>query len=208
MDPSHKSHLTLYADGQSTPGTTDLSWRAQESVSNSVVVPVGADGRVDLAVAKGTADVTLDVTGWFTDSSKADATGSLYVPVSPTRICDTRAATEAITANQCDGTGAGTLAAGGTRIVQVTGLADVPSGATAAAISTTEIGPSTRSELTVYPDGVAEPTATAVSWSTPETISDLLIASLGSDGSVDATNLAGTTDLTMDVDGYYAAPSA
>jgi len=196
--------------GSAQPNASNLNWVAGQTVPNRVIVPVGtgADaGEVTIANDAGNTDVVVDVGGWFTDSSNASATGARYVALPPTRICDTRAENGAVVpANQCngDGAGPGTLGGGSTVVVQVTGLADVPAYAVAVVANTTVTNTTAPSFLTVYPDGSAMvPNASDLNWVAGETVPNLVVAKLGNDGAIDATNAAGDTDVIVDVEGFY-----
>ncbi|WP_110079886.1 hypothetical protein [Actinokineospora spheciospongiae] len=63
-----------------------MNFAPGQTVSNAVIAPVGADGKVSL-FANATTDVVVDVTGYFT-AATADA--GRYVPWTPTRRVDTR----------------------------------------------------------------------------------------------------------------------
>jgi hypothetical protein len=56
---------------------------------NLVVVPLGADGSVDLHLFQ-TDDVVVDVTGYFTDSSATASTVGRFRSIAPYREADTR----------------------------------------------------------------------------------------------------------------------
>jgi hypothetical protein len=58
--------------------------------ANLVVVPLGADGSIDVRLDN-TAHVIVDVVGSFTDGTAASAASAgTYVPLNPTRVVDTR----------------------------------------------------------------------------------------------------------------------
>ena len=57
--------------------------------------------------------------------------------------------------------------------------------------------------LTVWPDGTSRPLASDLNWTTGVTIPNLVVVKLGSLGRVDAFNNVGTTDLVVDVVGFY-----
>ena len=87
--------------------------------------------------------------------------------------------------------------------MQVTGQAGVPSGATAVVANVTVTGTSAQSFLTVWPDGTTRPNASDLNWVGGETVPNLVVAQLGSDGAVDVYAAAGSTDVLVDVEGYY-----
>ncbi len=57
-------NLSAYPDGSSQPTTSNLNWIAGWTVPNLVMVPVGADGMVDLHVTSNT-QIIADVFGYF-----------------------------------------------------------------------------------------------------------------------------------------------
>jgi len=59
------SFLTVWPDLVAQPGVSDLNFRAGLTIPNLVVVKVGADGKIDIANAKGSADVVVDIVGWY-----------------------------------------------------------------------------------------------------------------------------------------------
>ncbi len=61
---SSRSHLTVFPTGTTTPATSDLNWLAGETLSTTVVVPLGADGKVRFLASGGTADLLLEVRGY------------------------------------------------------------------------------------------------------------------------------------------------
>jgi hypothetical protein len=63
--------------------------RAGETMADTVIVPLGADGTVTLFTQSG-AHLVVDVVGYFTGNSAPSATTGLFVPIEPTRVRDTR----------------------------------------------------------------------------------------------------------------------
>ncbi len=82
--------LTATPGGGAWPGTANLTTNGSGDIRpNTVVVPVGADGSIDLHLFQ-VADVVVDVAGWFTDASVGAATTGRFVSIPPTREVDTR----------------------------------------------------------------------------------------------------------------------
>ncbi len=181
---SDSGFLTAYPAGAAKPLASNLNWLAGQTVPNRVIVPVGTGGQVSLFNSKGSTDVVVDVTGYFTD---ATATGKLFTPLSPIRITDTRASAQ-------------TLGPAGTLTVQVAGTAGVPTGSTAAVLNVTVTNTTTPGFLTVYP-GPTRPTASDLNWAAGQTVPNLVVATLSSTGSVTIFNSAGSTDVVVDVFG-------
>jgi hypothetical protein len=65
--PTGSGFLSSGADGAGVPTTSNLNWVKGETISNQVIVTVGADGQVDLHVS-GTTAVVADVFGYFQSS--------------------------------------------------------------------------------------------------------------------------------------------
>ena len=54
-----------------------------------MVVPIGAGGKVSLQTSLGM-HLIADVAGWFTNANQPASTSGLFVPITPTRLLDTR----------------------------------------------------------------------------------------------------------------------
>jgi hypothetical protein len=148
-----------------------------------------------------TVTVTLtDAAQTITRTTSVTMTGSTYVPVSPTRILDTRR-----------GVGAPKAVVGSdqTITVSVTKGVAVPAGIgtiTAVVMNVTVTDPTAAGDITVYPDGGILPKTSNVNYSAHETVPNLVTVEVGADGKVDLDNSSGgSTDLVGDVEGYYAA---
>ncbi|HEX3089085.1 MAG TPA: hypothetical protein VHQ23_10545 [Ilumatobacteraceae bacterium] len=81
--------VTAWPTGVDRPLVSNLNLVADETRANLVVVPIGRDGQVSFFTSGG-AELIADVAGWFTDTSAADDTAGLFVPITPTRMLDTR----------------------------------------------------------------------------------------------------------------------
>ncbi|HEX5114175.1 MAG TPA: hypothetical protein VFW65_03150 [Pseudonocardiaceae bacterium] len=64
-NPSVAGFLTVYPDGTARPSTSNMNAAAGGLVSNTAIVPVGADGEVDFFYQSGTADIVVTVQGYF-----------------------------------------------------------------------------------------------------------------------------------------------
>ncbi|WP_162688458.1 MULTISPECIES: PKD domain-containing protein [unclassified Streptomyces] len=85
-NPKEAGHLTVYPGGQQAPSTSSVNFAAGQTVANSVIVPVGPDGKI--VVRNGSwqpADVVIDVVGYYSPDSQA----ALW-PIGPYRLIDTR----------------------------------------------------------------------------------------------------------------------
>ena len=198
--PAVGGNITVFPAGTSEPTASNLNFSAGQTIPNLVIAKLGTSGQIKLTNnSSGTVNLVADVSGYYA-SGTATVAGA-FTPLAPYRILDTRI-----------GTGAtrGAVPAHGTVPLTVTGngsSTQVPvSGVSAVAVNVTVTGPTVGGNVTVYPTGVREPTASNLNFSAGQTIPNLVIASVGSGGRIDLTNnTAGTVQLVADVAGYFTA---
>ncbi len=166
------------------------------AVTMAVVAPLGV-----LAASPAAASPAAVQT-----KTAATVTPSLegYTPVTPVRICDTRPEGTGVTLNQCNGTGgAGApLGGGATMNVAVAGANSVPGTAIAAVLNVTVTDTTAGSYLTVWPEGVTQPTASNLNWNAGQTVPNLVEVGLGTNGAVSVYNAVGSTNVVIDLEGY------
>ncbi|MBB5871372.1 hypothetical protein F4553_004751 [Allocatelliglobosispora scoriae] len=157
--------------------------RATAAAAQQAILNVGINGVVDQAA------FPLTVTG------KIGAKGTYY-KMSPARIMDTRSGL---------GTTKAAIGAGGVRHLQVTGRGGVPgTGVGAVVLNVTVVSPSAAGYLTVFPTGVARPTASSVNFAKGWTGANSVTVAVGTGGQVDIYNAVGSAGVIVDVAGYYA----
>ena len=143
------------------------------------------------------------------EASATTVTGNIYYPITPIRVCDTRAVDSPyVTSNQCDLNGPETLTSNSTLNIQITGQASIPADATAVVANVTVTD--TNSDggyLSLYPSGATLPNTSNLNWNSGQTVSNLVTTAIGSNGSVAAYNQSGSADVIVDVSGYYGAAS-
>ena len=192
------SYLTAYPAGQTAPLASNLNFLAGQTVPNLVVVPVGANGQISIFNNAGTTNVIADVVGFFAPAPPSASNGG-FVGMVPSRILDTR-----------DGTGAPRAKLGpgqslSFKVTGVGGLDGVPStGVSAVVLNITVTGPTAPAFLTVWPTGVPMPTASNLNFVAGQTVPNLVMARVGSDGTVSVFNNAGSVDVIADVVGWYS----
>ena len=194
------SFLTAFPAGLPVPNASNLNFVAGQTVANRVIVRLGSSGQVDLFNAAGWVDAVVDVGGWYTDGAAA-STGSTFTGVTPVRILDTRIGVGGFNSK---------LPAGGTIAVQVSGWGGVPLMTstspvppTAVVLNVTATNPTTDTFLTVYPDGATRPGTSDLNVVAGQSLPNLVVVRIGTDGMVDVYNPAGTTDVIFDVVGWY-----
>ncbi len=183
------SFLTLWPAGLARPTASNLNWVAGWTRPNRVIVPISTSGQISVYNQFGSTDIVLDVSGYFTD---ATATGKLFTPLSPVRLKDTRSSGQK-------------LDSGGTLTLQVTGAAGVPATASAVILNVTVTNTSAPSFLTVYPSTASSlPLASDLNWVAGQTVPNLTVATLGASGATIFYNAAGSTDIVVDLFGYFS----
>jgi hypothetical protein len=139
----------------------------------------------------GTTNVVADVGGWFTDASNPGATGERFTPLVPNRIASK------------------TVGANTTLTIPVAGQGGVPPvdslhPPTAVVLNVTATNTVADSFLTVWPSGASRPTISDLNVVQSQTVGNLVVVKLGTKGMLDLFNLNGSTDVVVDVDGWYS----
>ena len=190
-ESSTASFLSVYPTGSAAPTASNLNFVVGQTIPNLVVVKVGTGGKVSFAVGQGTVHVVADVVGYF-----ADGTGDRYNSLAPSRLLDSRTTT---------GNWGGSLGEGATKTLKVQGAGGVSNTATAVILNVTATGATSDSFLTAFPAGEAVPTASNLNFAVGQTIPNLVVVKVGTNGEVAFTNHAGSVDVLADVVGYFDA---
>ena len=194
--PTATSFLTLFPAGRPRPLASSLNYTPAKTVPNLVVVKVGAGGKVSMYNLAGATDVIFDVAGWYSNDGDDPAGDGRYTGLVPSRILDTR-------------DGGVPLGPNGSLDLQVAGRGGVPAaGVRAAVLNVTATATTATSFVTVHPTGVARPLASNVNFDAGQSVSNRVMATLGAGGKVTIYNLAGLTDIVVDVGGWYSDASA
>jgi glucose/arabinose dehydrogenase len=190
-NPVASGYVVVLPHGGTVPASSNVNTNGGGEVrSNLVIVPVGADGSVDLRL-RTTAHVLVDVVGSFTDSSAPNVADGTFVPLAPTRVVDSRTST-----------GFARLSAGGTGSVNPTA---VPNNATAVAQNIVVVKTGGTGYLTAYPTGLSVPGVSNVNANGPgQTRSAMALTGVGTGGSL-SYYTSFPTDVVVDVTGYFNA---
>jgi hypothetical protein len=187
------SFLTVFPAGDPVPTASNLNVVAGQTVPNMVVAKVGEDGLVSIYNMGGEVDLAVDVMGWF-------PTGAAYVGLTPQRLLDTRPGGPTVDAAF---SGGGPLGSAATSTLPIGGRGEVPDDASAVILNVTVTNPTVSSYLSLWPAGMTRPTAANLNYVPGQTVSNMAIVRLGAGGAVDMFNLTGTTDVVIDVLGYF-----
>ncbi len=209
-DPSASGYLSVYPAGTTRPGTSSLNFSAGATRANLVMVALptsgASTGEVSVYNYAGTTNVVIDAEGYVATETTSGA--GLYVPLTPSRICDTRPSNPSGLAgpalSNCEGKAP---AAGGSLSVQVAGLGGVPGGATAAVVSIGAIDPLTSGYLVAYPAGTSAPEASDLYYAPGSEVTNSAIVPLGTGGAIQILSSGGAPNITVDLEGYITSAS-
>ncbi len=191
------------------------SFTTNSSTSITAVSPaVASPSTVDITVT------TPSGTSAIASNDQFAYIQQTYVPISPIRICDTRvnnSINSDIVNNQCNsnGTASGTLGAGKSINVGVTGTfestnSSASSPVTIATNATAIVANITATNTTAnggfliaYPTGSTMPNTSIVDFNANDTVPNLIQIGVGVNGDISIYNFNGNTDVVVDLEGYF-----
>jgi hypothetical protein len=188
-------YITAYPDGTTRPLASNVNFSPGDTLANLVIVPVGADGKVDLFNGSGGTQIIADVAGYFSASGASD-----YAPIVPQRILDTRTGGNTpIPGAQAIGLDITDTSAGDSWSLDQTGYV----------VTTTVTNTVAGGYLTLYPYNVARPVVSNLNFGTGQTAANLALATAGQDSAHNAravnfyNGTGGNLDLIVDMSGYF-----
>jgi hypothetical protein len=188
--PTTASFVTVWPTGIAMPQASSLNMATGQTVANLVIAPVGADGRVSIFNERGATHLLADVSGYI------PATAA-YLPLTPTRVMDTRI-----------GVGAGaTLGPGGQVELDLSDWFPAVVDIGGVVLNVTAVAPTDRSFLTVYPGDAPLPNASNLNTVPGETVPNAAVVRPDSRGIVVVRNERGTMHLVVDLVGLIPRSS-
>ncbi|ALV45735.1 hypothetical protein MB46_09805 [Arthrobacter alpinus] len=191
-EPKSFGFITAYASGSARPDASNLNFGVDQTIPNSVTVPVGKDGKVTLfSRSSGSTQLIADASGYFL-AGKATSPGT-FEPVNPTRMLDTRKAKA--------------VAAESGVSFQVGGVSGIPADASAVVFNLTVTQADYYGFITAYASGAVKPQASNINYAYGQTVANSVTVPVGVDGKVTVFNhsnsSSGNVQLIADVSGYY-----
>lgn len=191
VNPTSGGYVTAYADGTSRPGTSNLNFTTGRTVANSAIVPVAANGEIDLTVtmpAVSSTNLLVDVVGYY--STSPGYADSSFVPIAPSRVFDSRK------------DGMGQFASGFEYDINL-GAWAMPTMAIEmnATVTNTKSG----GYLTLYTYGGSVPGTSNLNWSAGQTLANAAyVTANDANGWIAAYNGGSAgADVVLDVSGYF-----
>ena len=179
-----------------TPTTSTINFNKGDVKANSLAVGLDSGGKLSatyMSTKGNTTDLVFDVTGYYT----ADSTGARFTPLAPVRLLDTRS-----------GNGlSGPISANAPATFSIGGRGGVPGNATAVTGNVTVTDETLSWAVSVGPNPDPAPTTSTLNFNTGDVKANGLTVALSTTGTLSATyiSIAGnTTDLVLDVTGYFA----
>lgn len=209
VNPTGQGHLRVFGSGATENETALINFTPGAIVPNSAILRPGDDGKLTFRLVTpagaGSADVVVDMFGWFSTSSYESTDGARLYPAGPARLYDSREVDNVLTAREqvaIQIRGADAIEPPTDDIVPNSN--DVVGALVNISAVNREPG-STNTFLSALPEPVA-------SGATPETAninvpggvvrSALAIVPVGTDGKIHIFNRAGATHVTVDLMGY------
>jgi hypothetical protein len=186
------SYLTVHRKEPGFPLTSNVNFVPGRDVANLAIVAVDdATGAISIQNNRGTVDVVVDVVGWYDTTG---TTGSVFRPVSPARVFDTR--------------GHEGMGPGYTRLIGLNARPPVPNEATGVVMNLTATNQTVDGFMVVWPVIGDRPDTSTINWQAHRTVANLVMMRTPSYvGFYNAPVAFGTMDFIIDVTGYFVAGS-
>ncbi|QMU67175.1 PKD domain-containing protein [Streptacidiphilus sp. P02-A3a] len=189
--------ITTHPGGSSTPNTSNLNFARDQTISNSVVVPVASDGTIDLTNSGGdSTDLLADLQGYYTVSGGPSA--GFYDNIGlTTRLLDTR---------QSNAVHTGALGPGQSITLPVPFRSADDPGASAPNAATLRITTTaaTANGYVTASDSAGAPGTSTVNFTADQTISNVAVVPLDANGAVHLYNHTGRTQVIVDLLGTFS----
>ena len=211
VNPNQQGYLRVFGKGATEGDSSLVNFQAGQNVPNMAIVRPGADGKIVIRLISegtvGTADVLIDVFGWFSTSGHANR-GARLIPVGPGRIYDSRNPTfgaDPVTALEVVSVpirGADSLNPA------VNDIVPNSTNVVGALVNVTGVnnrGDSQATFVSVVPESPAAgqwPTTSNLNLRAGQIKPNLVLVPVGADGSIRLFNERGSVDLVVDIVGY------
>ena len=190
------SYLTVWPTGRAQPIVSTLNSLDGSTIANAAMVPAGTAGAVS-AYATDDTGLVVDINGYFAPPA---ANTLEFYPLPPCRVLDTRNA---------NGTfGGPSIAGGSSRSFPIpSSSCGVPASAAAYAFNVTVVPQGPLGYLTAWPTGRTQPFVSTLNSFDGTTLANAAIVPAGTGGAA-SFYASNTTDLVVDINGYFAAPTS
>ncbi|SDC74832.1 RCC1 domain-containing protein [Actinokineospora iranica] len=181
-EPTAWTFVTVFPRGTARTSASNLNVSPGETRPNLVTVALGAGRSVDLYNNAGRVHLVADLAGFYGTES-----GVKFTSITPARVIDTRQSAP--------------VGPGGTITVDFS--ARVPKSATAVTFNLTGTDPTGGTFVTAWPTGAPRPISSNLNLVPGQTSPNLVTVALGADRKVSLYNNAGSTQLIIDLAGWF-----
>jgi hypothetical protein len=196
--PTSPGYLTVFPSDVAVPTASNLNFVPNQTVPNLVTVRVPVGGVISFFNSGGSTHVLADIVGYYDGQRIGDA--GRFVGVTPTRRLDTRDIRAAIKADDYG-------------VLTVAGYQGIPANATGAVLNVTATNTTAPGFLTIFPDdNCTIPTTSNLNFQPGDSVANQVVTRLSlkaqcseaaGAGAIDIYNSNGTTDVIVDVFGYF-----
>jgi hypothetical protein len=189
-------YFTPYPTGSTRPPNSFNYAGKGVATSMQAQVKLSSTGKLTVFNQDSTADLVLDIQGYFTAAGQG---GAVFTPGAG-RAYDTRTSGNTV------------MGKNETRSIQIAGTAGVPvmgSGINAVVLTLTSLKTTAGyGSATVWADSTARPNTTSINFDETTIRTNTITVPLGANGKIALSSVADPTDYVIDVQGWYANPSA
>ncbi len=192
-------YLTIWPQGEIQPQVSTMNSPDGRIKANAVIVP-GSNNQVSVYVTD-TTDLILDVDGYFTAQSLDNLQ---FFPLPPCRVVDTRGSNGPLGGPRLEAQQERDFPVGSSNCIIPSGIPPVAYSLNLTAVPNPHHQP--LGYLTVWTAGQPRPLASTLNNPTATLVANAAIVLAGDHGAV-AVYPSATTDLLIDINGYYAEPA-
>jgi glucose/arabinose dehydrogenase len=187
--------VSVTPEPETSPATSTLNFPIADDRANGLTVALGSGGMLSAlfqGAAGSSTHLVFDVTGYYLD----DLTGARFVPLAPARVLDSRVITGL----------AGPFVSGAPRVLTLVPGSAVPSTATAITGNLTAVNARSKGWVALTELPTASPGTSTLNFPAFDTRANGITAPVASNGTVALIHVGTsgtTTDLILDVTGYF-----
>jgi hypothetical protein len=182
---------SLTTDPVVEPATSTLNFKAGDNRANGIVIKLSDTGTLSAVVRGVSAHLIFDVTGYFVTG----ASGTIFHPIDPTRIMDTR----------IDLGLANAFTMGNARTLTVSPVGPIPAGAVGVTGNVTVTGQTREGRVTATKQPDDDPPTSTVNFPVGENRANGIVGPLSTGHmSFVYRSTGGTTHIIFDATGYFA----
>jgi hypothetical protein len=197
VPPGPLMFITAWGAGGGQPNVSSINSPAGRVLANNVILPVPADGSVDVYAFDRT-DFLVDINGYFAPDDGVN--GLFYYPVPQCRAADTTSTTlpSPFGGPICESQTSRSLA-----IPSSPGCSSIPTSAKAYAVSVTALPNGVPMPfITAYPSGQARPNASMLNAFQGQIVTNTGIIPAGPNGSIEIYPFV-RTNVVVEISGYF-----